>query len=268
MRKTTITLFFIISLLLLSVLYTRAEEKIEFLVENTPYHITGDFIIKKGQILFIEPGVHINMAKDTSIIVEGSINLSGYPRGGEVIFRAMGRPANYHKGFWRGIIIKSNEDNIINYAVIQHALVSIEMKPGSFAKITNNIITQNKTGLKIEGLKKVSVKRNNFLSNFTDLELINSEGFIESNFFQNSLTNIKLNEAYPKIEGNFFKQAFKNLLESGNNKNLQVGKNWWGCADKEKIKALIIEKGKGKIQFEPFSEKPLDLKEVGVDLKE
>ncbi len=210
----------------------------------------------------------IEIAKEAAIIIEGRINILGYPKGGEVIFKAIGPHQNYHKGFWQGIIIDSNQENIIEYAVIQHAKTGIEVKPEACANITNNIITQNKIGIIAQPADKLSITRNSFLGNFSDIVLEETKGAVENNFFQGSLKAITLKESYPDISNNYFKQLYKSAIESHNKHNLQLGENWWGSTDREKIKALVIQKGGGKIIFEPFLEKMPDLRKAGVDSKE
>lgn len=185
MRKNIIGIFlFMIMSIFFLILSCSHAETIRFVIEDSPYYVHKDMVIKEGQTFTAEPGVAIEMAKDASIIIEGRIDISGYPRGGEVIFKAVGPSENYHKGFWKGIIIKSKEKNIISYMVIQHSKIAIEITGGSSADITNNIITQNKTGIKAEGVKELSVVRNSFLGNFTDIEIIDSTGSITRNFFR------------------------------------------------------------------------------------
>ena len=263
MRKGIVAIFFIF------LAFSRCQaETIKFLIEDSPYCIRRDLVIEEGDIFTAEPGVVIEMAKDASIIVEGRIDISGYPKGGEVIFKAVGPPQNYHKGFWHGIIIKSKEKNLIQYAVIQHSKIGIKLAKGSCANLSNNIITQNKTGIRAEGAKELFIARNTFLGNFTDIELYNTAGIIKNNFFQGSLIAIKLNAAYPQIKDNYFKQVYKTALEADNGRDFHCGENWWGSANTEKIQDLISQKGKGRVNFEPFLEKAPDLKEAGVDLKE
>ena len=266
MRKNIITIFVFITLFFLTSRYCQAET-IKFLVENSPYYISGDLIIKQGQVLTAEPGVVIEMAANAAIIIDGKIYISGYPKGGEVIFKAARPFQNYHKGYWQGIIINSNQENIIKYTVIQHAKTGIEIKPEAYVNITDNIITQNKIGIIAREAGKLSIVRNSFLTNFSDIVLEQTKGTVESNFFQGSLKAITLRESYPDISNNYFKQLYKSAVESGNKHSFQLGKNWWGSADKGKIEGLIVQKGKGRIVFEPFLEKMPDLTESGVDLK-
>ncbi len=241
---------------------------LNFSIENSPYLIEKTLIVEKNDVFTAEPGVVIEMAKNAKIIIKGKIDICGYPKGGEVIFKAVGPYQNYHKGFWGGIVIKSKEKNKISYAVIQHSRVGIKIEKGAFAEITNNIITQNKTGVKIENAKNFILRRNSFLGNFTDIEAENSSGKIDGNFFQGSLVVIKLKNAYPEIENNYIKQAYKDALLCDNAKSLKLGKNWWGSSKKEKVKSLIIQEGEGAVSFEPFLKKAPDLRQVGVDLKE
>jgi hypothetical protein len=63
--------------------------------------------VKKWDTFTVESGVVIELAKDASVIIEGRINIAGYPRGGEVIFKAVDPSQNYNKGFWQGVIIHS-----------------------------------------------------------------------------------------------------------------------------------------------------------------
>jgi len=98
---------------------------VELVVENSPYLVTGRLVIKKGDVLSAEPGVVLEMGQNAEIVIEGRVDISGYPKGGEIIFKVQGAPRNAHKGFWKGIIVKSKENNVINYAVIQHAKTGI-----------------------------------------------------------------------------------------------------------------------------------------------
>lgn len=242
-------------------------EAIEFLTEDSPYYVHQDLIIKEGQTFTAEPGVLIEIAKDAGIIIEGRIDIAGYPKGGEVIFKAVGPFQNYNKGFWKGIIIKSKEKNVIQYAVIQHSKIGIEITKDSSVNITNNIITQNKTGMKAARAKELSIVRNSFLGNFIDIEIEDSAGLVERNYFEGSLTALRLTEGYPRIKGNLFKQAFKNTVESYNEKELLAGENFWGSGEEEEIKSRIFQSRKGKFIFKPFLKEPPDLSKAGVDLE-
>ena len=241
---------------------------VEFVVEDSPYLVTGRLVIKKGDVLSAEPGVVLEMGKDASIVIEGRVDISGYPKGGEVIFKVQGSSQNAHKGFWKGIIIKSGGNNLINYAVIQCAKTGITIVRGASVKIRDNIITQNKKGIRAEGVDTFSVERNSFLGNFVDIEMAESHGIVEKNYFDGSLTCVKLRESYPQIRKNYFKQAYKNIIESNNKKDLTAPDNWWGTAEADSIKNLISLQGEGTVKFEPYLKEPLDLSDVGVDLME
>ena len=254
MREGLIAIFFIFL-----VFFNCRAETIAFLVENSPYYFQKDLLVKKGDSLSAEPGVVIELAKDVSIIIEGRVNIAGYPRGGEVIFKAVGPSQNYNKGFWKGLIIKSKEKNVIQYAVIQHSKIGIELVDDSSVNITGNIITQNKTGIKAAGVKGLSITQNNFLGNFIDIEITDSAGLIERNYFEGSLIALNLKEGYPQIQKNSFKQVHKNLVECYNAKDLLAGENFWGSAEEEKIKEWILQSGKGKFIFKPFLKEPPDL---------
>lgn len=258
MRKGIIAVILFLALFFLALPCSRADT-IVFSIEGSPYYIQEDLIIKKGEALIAEPGAVIEMAKGAGIIIEGRLDISGYPKGSEVIFKSVGPHENYRKGFWKGIVIKSKEKNRINCAVIQHSNIGIEALKGSSVDITRNIITQNKTGIRAEEAEKISVAGNSFLNNFTDIEIAGRAGPITGNFFEGSLTGIALKQAYPKIEGNYFKQLHKYALVSHNARGLKLGENWWGCVDREKIGGLISSEGKGGVDFEPFLKKPPDL---------
>ncbi len=241
---------------------------VELVVEDSPYVVTGELVIKKGDVLSAEPGVVLEMRKDAEIVIEGRVDISGYPKGGEVIFKVQGPSENAHKGFWKGIIIKSGGNNLINYAVIQHAKTGITIARGASAKIKNTIITQNKKGIRAEGAQDLSIGRNTFLGNFIDIEMKESHGIVEKNYFDGSLTCVKLRESYPQIRKNYFKQAYKNIIESNNKRDLTAGENWWGVAEVTSIKNFISLQEEGTVKFEPFLKEPPDLSDVGVDLME
>lgn len=258
MRKGLIAIFFIFF-----VFCNCKAETIKFVAENSPYYVQRDLLVKKGDTFTAEPGVIIELAKDASVIIEGRIDISGYPQGGEVIFKAVGPFQNYNKGFWRGIIIKSKEKNVIQYTVIQHSKIGIELAKGSFANLTNNIITQNKTGIRAEGVKELSIVQNSFLGNFIDIEMEDTTGLLERNYFEGSLTALILKEGYPRIQKNNFKQAHKNLVECYNEKDLLAGENFWASADEEGIKRRIFQGGKGEFIFKPFLKELSDLNKEG-----
>ena len=241
---------------------------VELVVENSPYTVTGQLIIKKGDVLSAEPGVVLEMGKDAEIVIEGRVDISGYPKGGEVVFKVQGPSGNAHKGFWKGIVVKSRENNLINYAVIQHAKTGITVERGASVKIRNNIITQNKRGIKAGDVQDLSIVRNSFLGNFTDIEMKESHGNVEKNCFQGSLICLKLLESYPQVEGNYFKQAHKCIMEFNNDSDLTITENWWGRGDREGIKGLISLSGKGTVHFDSFLKEPLLREEVGADLAE
>jgi Golgi nucleoside diphosphatase len=139
---------------------------------------------------------------------------------------------------------------------------------GSSVKILNNTITQNKIGVKAEGAQDLSIARNSFLGNFTDIEMKESYGNVKKNYFQGSLTCLKLLESYPQVEGNYFEQAHKYVMEFNNDSDLAITENWWGRGDRKRIKDLISLEGKGKVHFDSFLKEPQQLNEVGVDLAE
>lgn len=88
MRKSIIVIFLFMSLFSLAALSCCRAETIGFLIEDSPYYIRQNLVIKEGQTFTAEPGVVIEMAKDARIIVEGRIDISGYPKGGEIVFKA------------------------------------------------------------------------------------------------------------------------------------------------------------------------------------
>jgi hypothetical protein len=245
----------IFTLIFISIAFVGRAEEIKFLTENSPYYIKEDLVIEEGQTFTVEPGVVIEAGRGVSIVVKGKIDISGYPQGGEVIFKAVGPSQNYNKGFWQGIVTESKEDNFIQYAVIQHSYTGIEVAKGAFLELNGNIITQNKIGIKANAAGVLSVRQNSFLNNFTDIELRNSQGKINDNFFQGSLIGIQLSRAYPEIKNNYFKQFHMYAVKTDNSKDQDLGGNFWGYTDKEKIQAIILEQGKGKVIFEPFLEK-------------
>ena len=243
-------------------------ETVEFLIENSPYYVHKDLIIKEGQTFTAEPGVVIEAAMGAGIIIEGRIDIAGYPKGGEVIFKAVGPYQNYNKGFWKGIIIKSKEKNVIQYTVIQHSMTGIDIIEGSGIHIMNNIITQNKTGISACRLEQLLIARNSFLGNFSDVILKETTAVIENNFFKGSLRAIALEESYPVIRNNNLNHVHRSAVEFDNMLDFQLGENWWGTADEGKIESLMIQKGAGKTSIQPFLKQPMDLKDAGVDLRE
>ena len=87
MRKSIILIFLFVSFFFLNSTFCRAKE-VTFTIENSPYCIQRSLVIKQNDTFTAEPGVVIEMGKNASIVVDGKIDISGYPKGGEVIFKA------------------------------------------------------------------------------------------------------------------------------------------------------------------------------------
>lgn len=231
-------------------------ENTAFLIEKSPYTIHRDLLVREGETFTAEPGVVIEMAQDTSIVIDGRVEIKGYARGGEVIFKAVGPSQNYHKGFWNGLVIRSKEKNVLDQCVIQHAKTGIMISAGACATLSRNIITQNKTGLQGESYGQVTIERNSFLGNFNDILLNACGGNIGGNFFQGSVNGIGLTEAYPVIKGNVFLEFHQYALVCDNRNELSVDGNWWGSPDTEMAAGLISVNGKGRVILEPVLKEP------------
>lgn len=115
--------------------------------DTKPYLIFGTLTVDSGSHLKIHEGVRVYFHRNSRLVVNGSIEVSG-SQSFPVHFRGSRLDKDYDTipGQWSGIFLTgTSRDNIINYAKIRNATVGIQIGVASSqkqvkAKISNTII--------------------------------------------------------------------------------------------------------------------------------
>lgn len=177
--------------------------------DKSPYTVTGDVFINKK--LQIEPGVEIKFNGDHEIVVNeefGVIKVNG-TKNEPVLFK-LNQSIDTSN---RGILVRSNNDNIIDNAIIESGYNGISIDSGkngkrakvtisnstiknnvavgifvnnSDVKIINNKITQNRTGIQSVLNSITEISQNN----------ISDNSFIALVFINGAIPQLKFNNIY------------------------------------------------------------------------
>ena len=252
--------------------------------DKSPYTITGDVFINKK--LQIEPGVEIKFNGAYNLVVNrefGEIHVSG----------TKGEPVSFNfanlLGNGRGIFIRSNNNNVIDNAIIEFAdtrAISIDSwKNGvranavilnctiqnnpvgiwinnSAAKITDSLITKNGTGVHSVFNSRVEMYQNDFFDNSNSAFSLET-GTIPQLKFNNILDPIRIH-AHPdlavavftqnNIEGSvtFGSQSTSEIWNSAKGE-INAQNNWWGTTDIPVISQRIKEYNNVFFNYQPVA---------------
>lgn len=106
---------------------------------DNPHVITGNFTVKLGHNLTLEPGVRVEFIENTTLRIKGKLIANGTP-GNIITFTSIYNSPNPEK-YWNGIIIEStSNESIINSTKIEFANYGVYCF-GSNPELTNNTIS-------------------------------------------------------------------------------------------------------------------------------
>lgn len=141
------------------------------LEEGKRYLVTDDLTV--SSTLTIEPGVYLDFAADTRLLIKGNILANGTAES-PIVFRGQVQEA----GYWKGVQVNSSDTtNILEYVHIMHT--------GSSA------LADYKTALLLEGFAAgVLNVRNSSIDTVTGYGLFVEKGATLRSFSSNSFSNI------------------------------------------------------------------------------
>jgi len=123
--------------------------------EKSPYEVVADLTIKDGAILYLEPGVQIRFAADTSLIVDG---------GGLMVYGDEDRPVWFlpmsiqaPPGSWRGLIINHSSQVRLLYVNLVHAANGITIENSSPEIYASTIRGCSQSGLYLRSHAKPEI---------------------------------------------------------------------------------------------------------------
>jgi TolB-like protein len=256
-------------------------------VNESPYLLTGNVIVKYNVTLTIDPGVTVKFSsahQRLSLIVHGSLKAEG--TSAQMITFTTEKEIPDQKDYWeciRFISYASDPDyqSVLKYCKIQfaeYAAVDIQAYTGKVtidncwisnagegvidisehAKkhiryITHNLIENSKCAIRVAGPPMVVISsniiRNNRIGFLVFMRGPQPEGRIQIK--QNSIYGNDSAIVY-RSSNYFEKRILKKRVPMDDLPALDVTQNWWGTMKKKDIRPLL----KGKIKFLPiqFSE--------------
>jgi parallel beta-helix repeat protein len=148
--------FFILIILLFLILIpnSKGEENIDSynktIIWDTDQIIEGEFVVKEGETLIINPGVTVKFEPythyNTNLIIYGTLKAIGTE---EKMITLTSNKATPDIGAWAGISLKSNNNHIIKYCKIRYTQIGI-ISDYANGTISNSIISDYKFyGMKI-----------------------------------------------------------------------------------------------------------------------
>ena len=218
-------------------------------IENNPYYIKSDFTVKKNVVLTILPGVEIDIEKNYSIYVYGSIKSLG-DKQNHIIFKDF-----YRNKVWQGInFVDNNKESVFEFTDFFNGIIysrnskirflnssfnnsNIELKTPFIYLISSSVsidscyMASNNTGdgIVIQGGNNISVRNSRFSGTGDAIEYSNvNYGIIKNNIVENSIDDcIDINGSKNlEITGNILSNAFDKGISIGNSLNsLSTGIN-------------------------------------------
>jgi len=123
--------------------------------EKSPYEVISDLYIKDGAILYMEPGVQLRFAADTSLIVDG---------GGLVVYGDQDRPVWFlpmsiqaPPGSWSGLVLKHSSQVRLRHLNLVHATHGITIEDSSPEIYASTIRGCSQSGLYLRSHAKPEI---------------------------------------------------------------------------------------------------------------
>jgi hypothetical protein len=195
------------------------------------YLVKGDLIVPKGLSLFIEPETRVMFGENSSLIVNGRININGKDAPVEFISSENKR--------WKGIVLDAANISASGLR-IKGADIGMTIK-NSDGAIDNLVITGSNIALSISGTPSVVVKNAIVSENRTGIELQKTDAkILQSNISQNS-NGIVINGFSGEIKDNNIFNNEKNISSEG---AVKIGANYLGSVntDEMRIASVIVSK--------------------------
>lgn len=156
--------------------------------EDNPVLLTTETHIASGITLTLNPGTHLLVSENVSLLVSGSFIVKGSENMPVVISSNEEHPQNQ---MWLGISVESGGVTTIEHAVIEDASPAVSCLKGSSTKITNTEIRRGTLGIFQEDVNCI----------------------IENSFINGALNGIVSTDATPQITNTTIHTAGEDLQE-------------------------------------------------------
>lgn len=158
-------------------------------VTHSPYVVTGDLIVSKGDTLRIDPGVVLYFDENVSLVVFGKLTAEGTVQD-SILFLYGGADSTGH---WGGIYFNGTEQpSRLSFVSLRGAFVGITID-ASPVQISSSLFAGNVTAVDCGGSGSQKIIRNVFRRN-TNAAIRVTAAFpfiAENRFFHNSLSGVQ-----------------------------------------------------------------------------
>jgi len=191
------------------------------LIAGMTYQVLGDITVPAGETLTVPAGVQFRFPKNAKLNVNGSLVVQGTINSPVIFTSSEITPAMLD---WHGIVVQSDANVIIDYAIIEYANLGVQFLSGSNGTISNSILVDNLYGIYVIGLSNPVIDSNTIVNNQFGIYVIASSGNPEP-----VITN---NDIYANTANNL-------VISSTSTTSLNINGNWWGTDDIPTIRASI-----------------------------
>ncbi len=188
-----------------------------------PYIIASTLIVDAGVSLTLQPGTELKFQSGASLVVNGSLVVSGTAQD-NVVFTS--NQLSKAIGDWTGISVAASGMVTIDYALIEYAVNGVYFPTGSYGRVSNSIFRYNTDGIEISGATSPVISPNNTITkNVSGIHLlvagsVNPTAQISQNKILNNITyNIEASryfvggiDAIVDVRNNYWGSSFANVI--------------------------------------------------------
>jgi hypothetical protein len=205
--------------------------KVLLTAEKNPFTVFSDIEVKAGSVLYLEPGVELQFAPDTALIVDGG-DILAFGRTGLPI-RFVSKTGSNGPGAWRGVFMKGAGKALLSGVWIDGADVGLSIKNSAPTVKGCRITGSAQAGLELGDGAKPSI---------TCSEVRGNEG-------QGGMV-IDGEDLAPVIRHNLFADNEPFQVQSYTILQIDLSENFWGVEKPTEDKFL------GNVVLQPVLSKP------------
>ncbi len=225
--------------------------------------INGRPTVPQNSVLTIHQGCGIRFSDSAGMIVRGRLTSAGTAEK-PVLFTSL---SEKRPEAWDEIVLEQALDSSFRYSIIEYGTWGIH---GHFTNLLLDhiLVRHNNGGMRFRS-GPVTVRQSIFTDNGIGIRSYIGNGVFEENEIAGNEIGLFVRERGGGLtlrRNNFFGNSEYNIRSGDfNSEDITATGNWWGtAAPATTIYDGRVEEGIGKVLFEPFLEKPVNLEKAGV----